>query len=459
MAIKIGLKEVKLPVIDNVEEKVFLTDETIQERKEKVLARMEKAGLSAVAVYADKEHGGSFEYLVGFIPRFEEALFILNADGTSTTILGNENFNKAKFSRVETSGVKCGAFSLPNQPMQDINELPNLLNDIEIDQTQKVGLVGWKMIPGMVDQFDVPQFIVKALADKVGNDKLVNATDIYIGPENGARVTNNANEIAHYEYGASLASDSVLEALNALAVDKTEIELGEILTKHGQYNNVVTIAAFGERFTQANIYPTNRKLEVGDKVALTVSYKGGLSSRTGYAVNNLEEAEATDKGYIEDVVKPYFKAYNFWLENIEIGKSAGEFYDEFNAFYPQETFGWELCPGHLTADEEWMSSPFYKDSKATIQSGMLFQVDFIPVQAGHQGVSAESTMVLADETLREEIKSNYPELWARIVNRRQYLKEELNIDLKEEILPLASTLGYYRPFMLNKDVALYIESK
>lgn len=419
---------------------------------------MKENNLSSIVVYADKEHGSSFEYLVGFIPRFEEALFILNIDGTSTTILGNENYNKTKYSRVETVGIKCMAFSLPNQPMKDITELQTILADIKIDTTGLIGIVGWKLIPGMKNQFDAPQFIIQALASEIGSNKLVNATDLYIGPKNGARITNNANEIAHYEYGASLASDAVLNAMNQLEVDKSELEIGELLTKHGQYNNVVTIAAFGDRFIEGNLYPTRRKLSKRDKVALTVSYKGGLSSRTGYAVENIEELEEADEGYLNKVVFPYYEAYHYWLTNIKIGEDAGRFYDDFEAFYPQNIYGWELCPGHLTADEEWMSSPFYKGSDATVQSGMIFQVDFIPSQEGHQGVSAESTVALADETLQAEIKEKYPELWERIMKRKQYMKEELNLQLSDEVLPLNSTVGYYRPFMLNKDYSLSIKN-
>src|SRR5699024_6914167 len=124
---------------------------------------------------------------------------------------------------------------------------------------------------------------------------------------------------------------------------------------------------------------------------------------------------------------------------------------------PPQTYGWELCPGHLTADEECMSLPFYEHSDATVQSGNIFQVDFIPEQSGHNRISAESTVALADEKLRNEIQKEYPDLWKRIEARRNYLKEQLNIDLKPEILPLASTLGYYRPFFFNKEYALTIE--
>src|SRR5699024_12126484 len=64
--------------------------------------------------------------------------------------------------------------------------------------------------------FDMPAFIVNACQDVLGKEKLVNATQIYMHPGKGARVTNNANEIAHYEYGSSLASDAVLSAINGL---------------------------------------------------------------------------------------------------------------------------------------------------------------------------------------------------------------------------------------------------
>ena len=108
------------------------------------------------------------------------------------------------------------------------------------------------------------------------------------------------------------------------------------------------------------------------------------------------------------------------------------------------------------ADEEWLSSPFYKGSDAIVQSGNIFQVDFIPIQKGHHGVSAESTIALADDALIQDIRQDYPDLWKRIESRRAYLKEYLNIDLKREILPLTSTLAYYRPFFLNPEIALAI---
>lgn len=451
---KLAIEKVKSPKADNSKEVVMLTEETIHERKNKLLEIMKKKGFSSLVIYADKEHGGNFEYLTGFIPRFEEGLQIFNIDGSSTLILGNENFNKVKFSRIPSEGKKCSLFSLPNQPMNNLSELENILEEVKIDSTDKVGVVGWKMIPEMTRNFDVPSFIIDVLKTKISEEKLYNATGLFIDPSFGVRTINNANEIAHYEYGASLASDGVLEAMNALEIGRSELEVGDKLTKDGQFPNVITISAFGDRFQLANIYPTHKTLSLGDKVALTVSYRGGLSSRSGYAVTNREELERVDKGYLENVVLPYLSAYYFWLENIKIGTEGGRFFEAFSHVYPQETYGWELCPGHLTSNEEWLSSPFYKGSKAKIKSGMIFQVDFIPIQKGHNGVSAESTVAIADHSLQRQLQKEYPQLWKRIEARKNYMVEVLNINLPEEVLPLCSTVGYYRPYLLNKDYAV-----
>lgn len=114
-------KKVRAPQADNSGKPIILSDRTYEYRLKKVLKNMEDFGISSLVVYADKEHGSNFEYLTGFIPRFEEALQIINKDGSSFLMLGNENYNKAKFARVKSSGIKVPLFSLPNQPMGDFS--------------------------------------------------------------------------------------------------------------------------------------------------------------------------------------------------------------------------------------------------------------------------------------------------------------------------------------------------
>ena len=451
----IKIKKIPSPTIDNPNTKTILSDDTIHERKNKLLQRMATNNISTIVIYADKEHGSNFEYLAGFIPRFEEALLVMTIKGEISYVLGNENANKASKARLAGKGIKCPIFSLPNQPMSTTRSLVSYLEEVTWDLTGQVGLVGWKLLPEiMSESFDVPMMIVEGITQLIGPDKLMNKTGMMIDPVEGIRTTNNANEIVHYEYGASLASDNLLRAMNALTIGVSEFEVGDILQSKGQYPTIVTIAAFGERFNKANLYPTHRQLTLGDKVALTVAYKGGLSSRCGYAVENLEQLKDREDGYMEQVVLPYMQAYFQWLETIKIGINGHAFYEQFATNYPQEIYGWHLCPGHLVADEEWLSSPFYPESKAFVKSGMIFQIDFIPSQTGHHGVSAESTIAIADEALRHELSTNYPEFWSRVQKRRAYLMEYIGLQLNEEVLPLASTVGYLRPMLLNQAFAV-----
>ena len=49
-------------------------------------------------------------------------------------------------------------------------------------------------------------------------------------------------ELAHYEFGAALASDCILKAMDHLDIGVKETELGADLQALGQKNSVVTIA-------------------------------------------------------------------------------------------------------------------------------------------------------------------------------------------------------------------------
>ncbi len=127
---------------------VMLTAETMAARRDKVLARMRAENFDALLIYADKEHGGNFEYLTGFVPRFEEALLLLEADGKATIILGNENLKMAQHARLPVQQLLCPYFSLPNQPMDHEKPLDELFVAAGLGNKQKVGLVGWKMFTG-----------------------------------------------------------------------------------------------------------------------------------------------------------------------------------------------------------------------------------------------------------------------------------------------------------------------
>lgn len=452
----IRLQPVSPPKTDALLTPINLTNETLLHRKQNLMTAMREQHVDSVIIYADREHGDNFEYFTGFVPRFEEALLIVHQSGKAYVLLGNENMKMAAYSRIDVEAIHVPFFSLPNQPMKDDTRLEDYFQAADISTGKKVGVIGWKLFTSTSYQnqylFDLPYYLIDTL--KHLEIELFNFSEVLISPEKGIRTVNNANEIAHFEYGAALAGRSLLDALDHIDLGKTEIEIAGLLASGGQPQTVTTICATGDRFTDAVVYPRNKAIQLGDKMSLTIGFKGGLSSRSAYAVSTASELPVKEQDYVAKVVTPYFRALATWLQTIQIGISGDFLYQNIQTVLPQEDFHWELNPGHFTATEEWLASPFYPGSTCTVKSGQIFQIDIIPSVAGFAGVSAEEGIAIADKDLRTEIQTDYPLVWERIMRRRNYLKKELGIELSEEILPMSDTLAYYRPYLLDKTAAM-----
>lgn len=163
----------------------------------------------------------------------------------------------------------------------------------------------------------------------------------------------------------------MLNALNAIALGKTEKEIAALMAAEGQPHTVVTIAATGDRFEQARLYPSDKKIALGDKLSLTTGFKGGLSSRAAYVVKHREMLPAKNNDYLKGVSIPYYHAVVCWLTALRVGITGGEIYALIEDVLPKERFHWHLNPGHLVADEEWLCSPISHNSPIALASGML----------------------------------------------------------------------------------------
>ena len=163
----IVLKSVPQPQVFPDAQQVGLLDETLQLRLDRVLARMKASGHDYLVIYADKEHGANFEYLTGFIPRFEEALLVLAASGEAFLLLGNENMKMSQHARIANQAICVPHFSLPNQPMDNPMTLAQALKDTGIHHASSVGIVGWKMFTSPTENneqiFDLPYFMMNAI--------------------------------------------------------------------------------------------------------------------------------------------------------------------------------------------------------------------------------------------------------------------------------------------------------
>lgn len=449
--------EVTKPRINQGYKPIVLSECVIRERYNNVQQEMVKKELDALLIYADREHGANFSYLTGFEPRFEEALLIIHRSGENFLVLGNENMKMEPHCRISVKAIHCPCFSLPYQPQEDGLTLKKCLEQAGIQDGMYIGCVGWKSFSGSKEKeciFDIPSFIIETLhvIDKRG--RITNETSIFIDAQKGLRIHVNAEEIAYHEFAAGLASANVYKVMDEIEVGKTEMEIASLIVTSGQPLSVTTICATGERFTNAVVFPRMKKICLGDNISITLGLRGGLTSRSAYAVSKKEELSEREREWLKEVVFPYYRALTTWLEMIGIGVKCSEIYTEMKRVLPKEKYHWTLNPGHYTADDEWTSSPFYPESEVVLESGIILQADIIPKVSGYAGVSAEDGVVIMGENIVSELREKYPETWERLRNRKHYVEQVLGIRLKKEVFPMSDICGYVRPFLLNRELAL-----
>ena len=86
---------------------------------------------------------------------------------------------------------------------------------------------------------------------------------------------------------------------------------------------------------------------------------------------------------------------------------------------------------------------------------MALQVDVIPAtHSPYHTTNIEDGIALADEPLRKAFWQKYPAAWDRIQHRRNFMRNQLGIQLKPEVLPLSNIPAYLPPFWLSPQMAM-----
>jgi hypothetical protein len=88
---------------------------------------------------------------------------------------------------------------------------------------------------------------------------------------------------------------------------------------------------------------------------------------------------------------------------------------------------------------------------------MAMQVDVIPTSPLFFSTWMEDGVVIADESLRRQIKEQFPDCFARCQRRRTFMIDVLGIEVPEEVLPLANIPAIVPPFFLEPNIILAME--
>lgn len=433
-----------------------IPEQIYENRLIRITKKMKERNLDFLLIYADREHFANFEYVCGFDPRYEEAALLIKNSGDCSVILGNECYPLHVLSKIKVKPYLYQVFSLPNQPCGEEINLAEILSQEGIQSGSTVGITGWKLFPKEVrggEYLDIPYYIIKILQNICGGEEnVIDANDLFISPQDGLRTENEVEQVAAFEYASSVASNQVLECLENIREGVSEMEISAYLNHQGMpmTSHPVMVSGENAKFSLSN--SKFRILQKGDPVFVGMSLRGGLTCRAGYLVGAKQELSSEVSDYVEKIVKPYYAMAVTWLENIRIGVSGGEIYEMVEKCFPKEQFGWKLNPGHLTGNEEWLSSPIYQDSSILLRSGMIIQQDIIPDSCSpYFTTNIEDGILLADATLRKEIEEKYPDMWERMVHRREYIRKELGIVMSPEVLPMSNSLGVLRPYFMNRE--------
>jgi Xaa-Pro aminopeptidase len=276
-----------------------------------------------------------------------------------------------------------------------------------------------------------------------------------MNPRDGLRVINSVDQLASFEFAASLISNTMRRTLLALRPGVREIEAVQAGALPGLPHSMHPIVISGPRAALGLASPSLRALEVGDPVSCAFGVWGALNARAGFLVHEANELPGSIRDYVERLVKPYFAAIVEWYNTVGIGVHGGELYAIVQRHLGDPFFGIGLNPGHLIHLDEWVHSPVDAGSTVELQPGMALQVDVIPAtHSPYFTTNIEDGIALADETMRQEFATRWPEAWARIQARRNFMESILGIRLKPEVLPFSNLAAHLTPYLLNPNLAL-----
>lgn len=418
--------------------------------------RMREARLSQLVVYGDREHSANLAFLTGFDPRFEEALLLLADDGRRKLLVGNECMGYLPDAALGLDVERFQDFSLLGQPRGNSRPLRQILAEFGIVPNVRVGCAGWKyfegsLIPGGERALEVPAYLADLLRDLCADpSQVVNATAIFMHPQTGLRIRSEPAQIARFEYAAGITSAGVTALLQHLCPGVREQDLEKHLDAGGLTLSCHRMVSFGEKARRGLSSAGAGQARMGDAYTTAFGVTGALTSRAGVIARGPEDLPVALQAFYPRFAANYFAVTAAWYEALAVGAAACDVFRAAEAARNAELFEFALNLGHYLHLDEWVHSPFAPDSAVTLDSGMVLQMDIIPVSHGpFCYTNAEDGVVLADARLQAELAARFPDCWRRLVTRQDWVRRTLGISLHDTVFPLADTTGWFAPYALD----------
>jgi hypothetical protein len=454
--------KVSLPSFGRTSVCLDLPVDLYRARPSQTIERMRAERIDVLLVYADREHCANLLYLTGFDPRFEEALLLLSASGGRKLLVGNECLGYLPDVKALDLEVELfQEFSLMGQRRTDSRPLKSILRHFGIGRGTRIGCVGWKyfdgtLVAGRKHALDIPAYLADALDERVGDRRgVVNATGLFMDAQDGLRVINEPEQIAQFEHAAGVTSAGVLKVLQRLRPGVIEHSLEKHLDSRGLPLSCHRMVGFGEKAKRGLASPSGKRAELGDAYTIAFGVQGALNCRAGVIARQAVKLPELIREFYPRFVVNYFHVVATWYESIRVGARAGSVFRAVESARDKSLFRLAVNPGHYLHLDEWVHSPFSAGSEVILRSGMMLQMDIIPVSAGpFCCANAEDGIVLADEALRSTLAEKFPPVWQRMQARRRFMREQLELRLDESVLPLSNMPAWFAPYALDLETVL-----
>ncbi len=418
-------------------------------------AAMDRRGYTHLVVYADREHFGNMLWATGFDPRFEEAVLVIKPSGKPVLIVGNECYDYTQVSALVVAGdvrvERCQSLSLLSQPRGDRRRLLDIVAAEGFKQGDKVGVAGWKYYSpaeaeDSVHALEVPSILADGLRKLVGAANVENATDIFMHPVHGLRARVTVDEIAAFEFSNSLASAAVKRMLFAMKPGMTDLEVYAAGQVAGLPLGCHSTLSLGANKNLGLGGPTGETVVAGGPMSFNVCHFGSNIARSGWLASSARDLPRAAQDYVDAFAGPYIAGVSEWLSMMKPGVVGGDVHAMIARKLPFETFGIFLNPGHLIHHDEWLSSPIGEGSTDELASGMYMQIDIIPSHPVYGSSRMEEGIVIADSKLQADLRARYPDVLARCLARRDFMRNVMGFDVPDTVLPLSDSAGIVPPF-------------
>lgn len=420
-------------------------------------ASMAAERLDAIVIYGDREHAANIAWATGYDPRFEEALLVVTQSRKPVLFAGNEGYPYAECAAGDFDRILWQPLSLMGQPRNHMRPLREELRAAGLTKGMKIGLAGWKGFEAEDGTFDptwieAPNYLVMALQEF---GEVSNAALLFMHPAHGLRAINEVEQLACFEVAATRTSSAIRRFVHNARPGMREYDAVRAMDLDGFPQSVHINMCAGPRAKYGLPSPSARRIEQGNPIVVGFGLMGALNCRAGFMVENERQLPAAINDYVEKLVAPYFGAAAAWYDAVGIGVAGGTVYDAVMSRVGDPFFGIGLNPGHLIHLDEWVHSPMKKNGSHALASGMALQCDIIPATGTDYFMSnIEDGIALADADLRTRFARAYPEAWARIMARRDFMARALGIELKPEILPFSNIQAWLPPFWMSPHMAM-----